>query len=288
MAARSSLLRRPTPGARPAHRTSSVVAAPAALAPRLVHHYPDGLLNLRSLGHPDRTAPAVAAQEDVERARTAVAGAGGGEAEHDARRAPALEPRLEPRLQHRRLVLRVVAAAVHDEHAAMPEDDRLREKAIHRDACGLRRHAVQVEVVLPGEVTAPEPAQDTGVEPHDRALDVLARVGDVETGGAAGQVGECGERLRLLTYRGARGPGWRGPVDPRGALARQRDHALHRVREEVRLLGARRWTRRRGTRRRRLGQGAQLLPQARKGGVQRVQRLPALRALAAGSPTAPH
>src|SRR5881398_4134445 len=99
--------------------------------------YPDGLLNLRSLGHPDRTAPAVAAQEDVERARTAVAGAGGGEAEHDARRAPAREPRLEPLLQHRRLVLRVVAAAVHDEHAAMPEDDRLREKAIHRDACGL-------------------------------------------------------------------------------------------------------------------------------------------------------
>src|SRR5438552_15919574 len=48
MAARSSLLRRPTPGARPARRTSSVVAALAALAPRLVrlarHHYPDGLL----------------------------------------------------------------------------------------------------------------------------------------------------------------------------------------------------------------------------------------------------
>src|SRR5256712_6286595 len=48
MVARSSLLRRPTPGARPARRTSSVVAALAALAPRLVrlapHHYPDGLL----------------------------------------------------------------------------------------------------------------------------------------------------------------------------------------------------------------------------------------------------
>src|SRR6266571_3245218 len=48
MAARSSLLRRPTPGARPARRTSSVVAALAALAPRLVrlarHDYPDGLL----------------------------------------------------------------------------------------------------------------------------------------------------------------------------------------------------------------------------------------------------
>src|SRR5205823_2693533 len=48
MAARSSLLRRPTPGAHPARRTSSVVAALAALAPRLVrlahHDYPDGLL----------------------------------------------------------------------------------------------------------------------------------------------------------------------------------------------------------------------------------------------------
>src|SRR5206468_1512799 len=48
MAARSSLLRRPTPGARPARRTSSVVAALAALAPRLVrlahHGYSDRLL----------------------------------------------------------------------------------------------------------------------------------------------------------------------------------------------------------------------------------------------------
>src|SRR2546427_10861901 len=48
MAARSSLLRRPPPGARPARPPSSVVAAPAALAPRLVrlahHGYPDRLL----------------------------------------------------------------------------------------------------------------------------------------------------------------------------------------------------------------------------------------------------
>src|SRR6266403_2298648 len=48
MVARSSLLRRLTPGARPARRISSVVAALAALAPRLVrlahHDYPDRLL----------------------------------------------------------------------------------------------------------------------------------------------------------------------------------------------------------------------------------------------------
>src|SRR5438445_7743327 len=53
MVARSSLLRRPTPGARPARRTASVVAALAALAPRLVrlahHDYPDGLLGMRPL-----------------------------------------------------------------------------------------------------------------------------------------------------------------------------------------------------------------------------------------------
>src|SRR5436305_5921731 len=51
MAARSSLLRRPTPGAHPARRTSSVVAALAALARRLVrlahHAYPEGLLVAR-------------------------------------------------------------------------------------------------------------------------------------------------------------------------------------------------------------------------------------------------
>src|SRR5213592_3695864 len=48
MVARFSLLRRSIPGSRPARRTSSVVAALAALAPRLVrlahHDYPDGLL----------------------------------------------------------------------------------------------------------------------------------------------------------------------------------------------------------------------------------------------------
>src|SRR5207249_1478098 len=53
MVARSSLLRRPTPGAHPARRTSSVVAALAALAPRLVrlahHDYSDRLLGLRAV-----------------------------------------------------------------------------------------------------------------------------------------------------------------------------------------------------------------------------------------------
>src|SRR5207247_2639677 len=51
--ARSSLLRRPTPGPRPARRTSSVVAALAALAPRLVrlahHDYPDALLAIAAI-----------------------------------------------------------------------------------------------------------------------------------------------------------------------------------------------------------------------------------------------
>src|SRR5438128_4708295 len=46
--------RRPTPGARPARRTSSVVAALAALAPRLVrlahHGHPDRLLSRWTAG----------------------------------------------------------------------------------------------------------------------------------------------------------------------------------------------------------------------------------------------
>src|SRR6266576_3299934 len=64
MAARSSLLRRPTPGAHPARRTSSVVAALAALAPRLVrlahHDYPDGLL-ARCASAPGVVLPGVGA-----------------------------------------------------------------------------------------------------------------------------------------------------------------------------------------------------------------------------------
>src|SRR5207244_3478465 len=58
MAARSSLLRRPTPGARPARRTSSVVAALPALAPRLVrlarHDHPERLLGRRAADAPCR------------------------------------------------------------------------------------------------------------------------------------------------------------------------------------------------------------------------------------------
>src|SRR5438477_12570104 len=60
MAARSSLLRRPTPGARPARRTSPVVAALAAPAPRLVrlahYDYPDRLLG-HLMGRPFITYP---------------------------------------------------------------------------------------------------------------------------------------------------------------------------------------------------------------------------------------
>src|SRR6058998_1561358 len=68
MVARSSLLRRPTPGARPARRTSSVVAALAALAPRLVrlahHDYPDGLLALAGADESARAAARLAHQAD--------------------------------------------------------------------------------------------------------------------------------------------------------------------------------------------------------------------------------
>src|SRR5881296_1866233 len=67
MAARSSLLRRPTPGARPTRRTSSVVTALAALAPRLVrlahHDYPDGLLVEQALGDRRVSVDAAVAEE---------------------------------------------------------------------------------------------------------------------------------------------------------------------------------------------------------------------------------
>src|SRR5437016_8289906 len=69
MVARSSLLRRPTPGARPARRTSSVVAALAALAPRLVrlahHGYSDGLLGRRLQREEDRVVAAPHEEEDA-------------------------------------------------------------------------------------------------------------------------------------------------------------------------------------------------------------------------------
>src|SRR5207253_2995968 len=124
---------RPCPPTARASAPGSTHAAPRRTTPSASAAAVTSGPNLRSLGHPDRAAPPVAAQENIERARTPVAGAGGGEAEHDARRAPARQPRLEPLLQHRRLVLRVAAAAVHDEHAAMPEHDRLREEAVHGD-----------------------------------------------------------------------------------------------------------------------------------------------------------
>src|SRR2546426_765927 len=65
MVARSSLLRRLTPGARSARRTSSVVAALAALAPRLVrlahHDYPDRLLVSDAPARVHRRPPALGA-----------------------------------------------------------------------------------------------------------------------------------------------------------------------------------------------------------------------------------
>src|SRR5438128_11417421 len=79
MAARSFLLRRPTPGARPARRTSSVVAALPALAPRLVrlarHDYSDRLLAIEEIerqrediGHGHRRARQAGLRADRHRA----------------------------------------------------------------------------------------------------------------------------------------------------------------------------------------------------------------------------
>src|SRR6266852_8404052 len=106
MVARSSLLRRPNPGARPARRTSSVVAAVATLAPRLVrlarHDYPDGLLRLER-GQVPETGPAPG---DEGRAREQRDGAEGrtdqrrlAPAERSRRDRGPEEPRDRPRLE---------------------------------------------------------------------------------------------------------------------------------------------------------------------------------------------
>src|SRR5262245_58493620 len=75
------------------------------------------VLSPRPLGDPDRPRAAFAPQQHVERTRTAVAGPCGREGEDDLRDAPVRQPGLEPLLQDRRAVLRVVSAAVHDQHA---------------------------------------------------------------------------------------------------------------------------------------------------------------------------
>src|SRR5205809_7144514 len=76
MVARSSLLRRPTPGARPARRTSSVVAALAALAPRLVrfahHGYPARLLSRGSAAQQPLEQRVRLGDEDAQLARVAL------------------------------------------------------------------------------------------------------------------------------------------------------------------------------------------------------------------------
>src|SRR5437773_1332687 len=98
---RARLLRRPTPGARPARGTSSVVAALAALAPRLVrlahHGYPDRLLGrARVLRRQPRRLPEPGLPPPELRAR-AGPGARGPPRPGDPRRARRPPARRRPR-----------------------------------------------------------------------------------------------------------------------------------------------------------------------------------------------
>src|SRR6185295_8556907 len=94
---------------------------------------------------------------------------------------------------------------------------------------------MQVDICLPREVAAPEAPRDPRVETDDRALDVLARVTDVETGGTLHEIREGGECLGLIADGRPSGSGRRREVYP-GAVS-EWHHAFHRAREQVRLLG---------------------------------------------------
>jgi hypothetical protein len=79
---------------------------------------------------------------------------------------------------------------------------------------------VQVDVRLPRVVAAPQPAEDARIEPDDRALDVLARVADVEAGAAVDQIGQESERFRLLAERSPTTAGGRWALDARPRVGR--------------------------------------------------------------------
>src|SRR6266478_9957697 len=123
MAARSSLLRRAF------RHASSVVAALAALAPRLVrlarHHYPDGLLEVRGVERLAHLAHAQAAAEVGEAARGERAQARAGEPLDGDRQAGAVA-REVARLE-RRDAERQVAHPAHVDAAALDGAVEVRE-----------------------------------------------------------------------------------------------------------------------------------------------------------------
>src|SRR2546422_4318147 len=169
MVARSSLLRRPTPGAHPARRTSSVVAALAALAPRLVrlahHGYPDRLLRVLVVDEREHLdAPQAAAAAQV------------GELDHEGAGEHLAAAALD-QLDGRRGGAAGGEEVVHDQHSVAGAD---------RVVVDLERVAAVLELVargvgLGGELARLAYERDAGAEPvGDRRPDQEAARLDAE------------------------------------------------------------------------------------------------------------
>src|SRR4051812_45000255 len=158
-----------------------------------------GSLALRAVEDRDGLLRATATPEQhVHRARAAIGRTRGGEREHQPTDPAVRQPVLEPFLQHRDLLSRVATATVHDQHAAMAVARRRHHETLDGVARRRGRHAVQVERRVIRELAVTQPAQDTRVETDDRALDVLARVADVEAASARDEIRKDRERLRFL------------------------------------------------------------------------------------------
>src|SRR5262249_29729053 len=108
------------------------------------------------------TAPA---EQDVQCAAAAVAHARAGAGEYQARPRAACQPGHDAVFEHRDLIFGVQTAAVDDQDAALALALRGGEEAVDCDACFLRRHAVQVEEALVGEITGAQTADESAVEP---------------------------------------------------------------------------------------------------------------------------
>src|SRR6185369_179347 len=192
-------------------------------------------------------------------------------------------------LQHRHLVLRVEAASVDDEHAAMALACAADDEPLECLA-GLRsRLPVQIEVGLPCEVPAPQPADEPRIEPDDVALDIFARLADVKSRVAAHEVAQLRERFGV--FRGRRTRLDRGWGDAVARLLRELRNARHRVAEKL-LVVDRRRRRGRGRWRGWYGfrgglDGCETASEPAKRGVQRPGAAFALRGVNAGACSTP-
>src|SRR5579863_1431938 len=95
-----------------------------------------------------------ATQQDVDRARTAVAGSGAAVGQHEPAGDAPRQPTPHLLLEDWAALLRVQTPAVHDEHAAASQSMLLFDEAIDRRMCLLAPQPVEVEVGLHRELAA--------------------------------------------------------------------------------------------------------------------------------------